>query len=456
MENFFHGKPMREWLDQCPVAADIIATRPVFWLNPQRKSLSAAQTFIDFDHMDVQDAADRLERFRPYFARTFPETVPAGGLIESPLRHIPAMHAAIEEKYDIKIPGRLLVKLDSHLPISGSIKARGGIYAIAKFAETTAIAKGLLNITDNYALLASARCHELFRQYSIIVGSTGNLGLSIGIIGTELGFRVIVHMSADAKQWKKEMLRARGVRIVEHNADYSIAVAQGRQQAMTDPFSHFVDDENSRDLFLGYAVAARRLQAQFDEQSIQVDADHPLLVYLPCGVGGGPGGVSFGLKLAFGDNVHCFFGEPTQSPAMLVGLATGLDNEISALQLGIKNKTIADGLAVSRPSGLVCRVMRHMLSGIFTAQDTEMHRLLALLADCEDLHLEPSAVIGFAGFARITRAWEKLSLSPARQQQATHLIWATGGSMVPDSVWQQDFRQGKRLLANGDTSKRKR
>ncbi|TKB24187.1 D-serine ammonia-lyase [Desulfopila sp. IMCC35006] len=443
---------MRDWLDQCPVLADIIATRPVFWLNPERKSCSEAQAFIDFDHTDQQDAADRLDRFRPYFARTFPETAPAGGLIESPLRHIPAMHAAIEDYYGIEIPGRMLVKLDSHLPISGSIKARGGIYAIAKFAEATAIASGLLKITDNYALLASARCHDLFHRYSIIVGSTGNLGLSIGIIGAELGFRVIVHMSADAKHWKKEMLRARGVSIVEHDADYSIAVAKGREQAKADPFSYFVDDENSRDLFLGYAVAAKRLQAQFDEHSIQVDADHPLLVYLPCGVGGGPGGVSFGLKLAFGDNVHCFFGEPTQSPAMLVGLATGLDHEISALQLGIKNKTIADGLAVSRPSQLVCRVMRHMLSGIFTAEDREMYRLLALLADSEDIRLEPSGVIGFAGFARLTKAWEELHLTPARQQQATHLIWATGGSMVPDSVWQQDFRQGRHLLANGDAS----
>lgn len=450
MEKQFHGKPMREWLDQCPVLTDIIAGRAAFWLNPEIRPFSTVQAFIDFAHTEVHDAAARLERFRPYFAQTFPETAPAGGLIESPVQHIPAMHAAIEDRYRCSIPGRLLMKLDSHLPISGSIKARGGIYAIAKFAETTAIASGLLKRTDNYALLASAQCHDLFRRYSIIVGSTGNLGLSIGIIGAALGFRVIVHMSADAKQWKKEMLRARGVTVVEHDADYSIAVAKGRQQAMADPFSHFVDDENSRDLFLGYAVAARRLQAQFHEQSIQVDANHPLLVYLPCGVGGGPGGVSFGLKLAFGDNVHCFFGEPTQSPAMLAGLATGLDNDISAQQLGIKNKTIADGLAVSRPSGLVCRVMRHLLTGIFTAEDSEMYRLLALLAQSEHIRLEPSAVIGLAGFARITEVSKKLSLTSVQQQQATHLIWATGGSMVPDSVWQQDFRQGIRLLADGD------
>jgi len=447
MEKILHGKPIQAWLTQYPVLADLIAAKPTFWLNHQRKSFAEAQSLIDFTEADVKDAAERLERFRPFITQAFPETAATGGTIESPIQYIRAMHREIDKQYTVTIPGKLFVKLDSHLPISGSIKARGGIYEILKFAETTAIAKGFLRITDNYQLLASAHCRELFRRYSIVVGSTGNLGLSVGIIGAKLGFHVTVHMSADAQQWKKEMLRSKGVVVVEHNTDYSQAVAEGRKQAKDSPFCHFVDDENSRDLFLGYAVAAERLRAQFQEQSILVDKDHPLLVYLPCGVGGGPGGVTFGLKLAFGDNVHCFFGEPTQAPAMLTGLATGLHEAISAQQLGVENTTIADGLAVSRPSGLVSRAMQHILSGIFTVPDDETYSLLALMAQCENVHLEPSAVVGFAGFARIGGIFEKLSMPHYQQHHATHLVWATGGSMVPDSVWQDYFKQGTNRLS---------
>ena len=418
------------------VLEDLRAMRETLWLNPGLRPAAEGLAAAPVTAGDVAGAAARLKRFAPYIARVFPETGPAGGLIESPLTPIPAMQAALGG-----FPGRLLLKEDSRLPISGSIKARGGIYEVLCLAEEIALREGGLRLTDDYARLAEPAFRELFGQYAVAVGSTGNLGLSIGIMSAALGFRVSVHMSADARQWKKDLLRSRGVTVVEYAGDYSRAVAEGRRQAQADPRCHFVDDENSRTLFLGYAVAAERTARQLAELDIRVDKDHPLFVYLPCGVGGGPGGVAFGLKLIYGDSVHCFFAEPTHAPCMTLGLATGLHDGVCVADYGIDGRTAADGLAVGRPSRLVGRIMAPLLTGCFTVEDSRLYRLLRQMADTERIRLEPSALAGVPGMGLVCGGgWARGAGIPL--ERAVHIAWATGGSMVPPAEWQSYYELG--------------
>ena len=416
------------------VLEDLRAMKETFWLNPRLRPAAEGLAAAPVTAADVADAAARLERFAPYIARVFPETRPAGGIIESPLTPIPAMQAALGS-----FPGRLLLKQDSHLPISGSIKARGGIYEVLHLAEEIALREGVLSLEDSYEKLAEPDCRALFGRYAVAVGSTGNLGLSIGIMSAALGFRVTVHMSADARQWKKDLLRSKGVTVVEYAGDYGKAVAEGRRQAQGDPRCHFVDDESSRTLFLGYAVAAQRTARQLADLGIPVDRDHPLLVYLPCGVGGGPGGVAFGLKLLYGDSVHCFFAEPTHAPCMTLGLATGLHDGICVGDYGIDGKTAADGLAVGRASGLVSRIMDPLLTGCFTVEDARLYRLLGLLADTENIRLEPSALAGLPGMSLVGDWAERQGID---LRNAVHIAWATGGSMVPEDIWQEYYSLG--------------
>lgn len=429
-----------------PLVQELIDLKQVAWFNPGVTTTEAGLPYVGLTLEDVKDAQARLARFAPYLMKAFPETQAMQGIIESDTVAIPEMQAALAARYQTPLTGKMYLKKDSHLPISGSIKARGGIYEVLTHAEKLALEAGLLSTGDDYAVLFSDEFRQFFSQYRIAVGSTGNLGMSIGIMSAKLGFSVSVHMSADARQWKKDKLRSHGVNVVEYEQDYSIAVEQGRKEAEKDPSCFFIDDENSSTLFLGYAVAGLRLKKQFAEKGITVDEQHPLFVYLPCGVGGGPGGVAFGLKLAFGDAVHCFFAEPTHSPCMLLGVHTGLHDAISVQEIGIDNITAADGLAVGRASGFVGRAMERLIDGYYTIDDAEMYNLLGLLDQTEAIRLEPSALAGMPGCVHVTRNQAYLqaeSLTPERMANATHLVWATGGGMVPEDEMQKYLSQAK-------------
>ncbi|KXI79083.1 D-serine dehydratase [Bacillus cereus] len=440
-------KEIEKLKEEYPLLNKLIATEEVFWVNPNMEKYETAIKDSPLNDENVKDAEERLKRFAPYIAKVFPETKETKGIIESPLVKIPSMKQALEKNYEQPILGELLLKCDSHLPISGSIKARGGIYEVLKHAEQLALQHGMLTEEDDYSILDSDTCREFFAKYSIAVGSTGNLGLSIGIMSAKLGFNVTVHMSADAKQWKKDLLRSKGVNVIEYEADYSKAVEEGRQQADADSRCYFVDDENSHDLFLGYAVAASRLQKQLEELEVVVDEEHPLFVYLPCGVGGGPGGVAFGLKLLYKDNVHCFFAEPTHSPCMLLGMMTGLHDGISVQDFGIDNKTDADGLAVGRASGFVGKTMEPFLSGNYTVSDEELYRLLKELADTENIYLEPSALACMIGPVKVCKedAYLQKQQLKEKMKKGTHIVWGTGGSMVPEDVINGYYKTGERL-----------
>ncbi|AYM91051.1 D-serine ammonia-lyase [Serratia sp. 3ACOL1] len=430
-----------------PLVQRLMDLEAVTWFNPNTTKLEEGLPYVGLTQNDVAEAEARLQRFAPYLCLAFPETQQTNGIIESEVVAIPAMQSALEQRYEQAIAGKMWLKKDSHLPISGSIKARGGIYEVLTHAEKLAIEAGMLSVDDDYSILFSDKFRQFFSQYSIAVGSTGNLGMSIGIMSAKLGFSVSVHMSADARAWKKRKLREHGVNVVEYEQDYGVAVAQGRKQAESDTHCFFIDDENSQTLFLGYAVAGGRLKKQFAQMNIQVDQDHPLFVYLPCGVGGGPGGVAFGLKLAFGDHVHCIFAEPTHSPCMLLGIHTGLHDHIAVQDLGIDNVTAADGLAVGRASGFVGRAMERLLDGFYTLSDQEMYDLLGLLAAVEGIQLEPSALAGMAGPARVCADPHYLGshkIDAQRIANATHLVWATGGGMVPEEEMAKYLAAAKR------------
>ncbi|WP_342319341.1 D-serine ammonia-lyase [Corynebacterium mayonis] len=356
------------------IVDSLVAAKPVSWRRGETSN------YLNPDIVaKVHEAAARFSRFEPWVAKTYG----GHGVIES------ALQRALVNDRDVWL------KRDDALPISGSIKARGGIHEVFRLSEQYPVDKPPL-----------------------VVCSTGNLGLSIGTVGPALGFDTEVHMSADAKQWKKNRLVDKGAQVVEHDAQFSDVIAAARDAA-TQAGAFFIDDEDSLGLLAGYAVAGERLKAQFDALGMKFSATNPLHIYLPCGVGGGPGGVTFGVKMVYGDAVRCHVVEPVTCPAMTLGQITGRGCEISCADIGLSGVTIADGLAVQRPSPLVSREVAHLFSGFHTVTDTEALRATAQLEEATGVLVEPSAAVATLVASRA-------------EEKGTHLAWLTGGSLIPE------------------------
>lgn len=417
-----------------PVVAALSRSEETAWFSARPTPTIDGIKASGIDPAITEDARARFRRFAPWFAERFPDTRPTHGILESPLVGVPDLQTELGNRYGKALPGKLWIKRDDLLPVSGSIKARGGIHEVLQVAERIALEAGLMEPTDDARVLMTPEVQELLSAHGIAVGSTGNLGLSIGIVASELGFNTTVHMSMDARAWKKELLRSRGVTVVEHAGNFSDAVAAGRRTAQEDPSVWFVDDESSLSLFAGYSVAGERLASQLASLEVTVDAQHPLFVYLPCGVGGGPGGVAFGLKQTYGDAVHCIFVEPVSSPCMSLGVRTSLHDAISVADIGLDGLTAADGLAVGRPSRLVGEHLQQLIDGYVTITDERMKACVGLLHTLEGIDVEPSAAAGVPGPWQVLANKTYLStfgFDDAALASATHIIWSTGGSMVP-------------------------
>jgi len=427
----------------------------IFWENPELKDAETANKQAPYTFSDIQDVEDRLQRFAPFIQIAFPETIESEGILDSKISPVTEIKTWLGKEYDTNLPGDLYIKRDDLLPVSGTIKSRGAIYEVLKHAETLALDAGLLkDMDEDYSIFASEDFTQFFTEHNITVGTTGNLGISVGAMGRALGFQVTVHMSTEAKAWKKEFLRERGVEVVEHSTNFSKAVKKGRQASAEDPKSYFVDDEFSEELFLGYTVGGYRMKEQLGKKGIQVDQDHLLFVYLPCGIGGSPSGITFGLKHAFGDHVHCFFAEPTKMPSFLIGLGTQLFDKISVEDIGLGGQTVADGLAVPTTSALVSKLMSNYFSGGYTLKDKTFSTILTELYELEDIFLEPAAVAGLPGPFKLLKTeagknYLKKNDLINKLDQATHIAWGTGGSMVPLKDKNKFIQEGQHQKIEG-------
>ncbi|MFR9256125.1 MAG: hypothetical protein ACLVJ6_11830 [Merdibacter sp.] len=108
------------------------------------------------------------------------------------------------------------------------------------------------------------------------------------------------------------MLRGLGVHVIEYENDYSKAVAEAAARPRPIQLA-FIDDENSKDLFLGYTVAALRLKSSWNRCRLQLTKRIRCLFISRAAWAAGPAVLHSASRASMGMR-RIVFAEPTHSP----------------------------------------------------------------------------------------------------------------------------------------------
>lgn len=427
----------------------LLEKRPLMWANPNLRPLERAGADVPAMGEKVAKTCENWVRMAPLLSACFPALQPKRGRLRSQLLPVPGL-----ERMMPRDAGRYFVKSDNDLQVSGSTHVRGAIYEVTLLAMVLGRKLGLLSGDEGPMALASPEARRAFSAYKVVTASAGNLGLAVGRAAQGLGFQAEVHMPRSARSWIERELRACGINVVLHSGGFRKANAQALAAAEVERTSYFVDEKHSKLLFFGASAAAAELQAQLVRQNIQIGADHPLFLYLPCGSGSAPGGIALGARQMFGRHVHCFFAEPVCTPRTLAALSSPRHEPVNVRDMGLRSRTAAAGLSEPELAPLVAGAMETQLSGVYTVEDDTMFRWLAQAQDRAGLQLDPGSAASLAGPEMLMRseagkAYLKKHRLQDKMDQAVHVMWATAGGCMPDADYERCLMRG-RMLTEGD------
>lgn len=148
------------------------------------------------------------------------------------------------------------------------------------------------------------------------------------------------------------------------------------------------------------------------------------------------GGLTFGLRMIFGETVFVVFVEPMASACMCVAMAQGGGKAVSVYDCGLSNDTIADGLAVPHASELVLEVVGQDIDACIALPDQASREWVKRVWADAQLKLEPSAAMSLTAIEPLKIALEDKpnAATQLNFEAAVHVEWATGGSNLSIST----------------------
>jgi threonine dehydratase len=209
------------------------------------------------------------------------------------------------------------------------------------------------------------------REAGVVAASAGNHGQAVARAAREAGISATVFMPAETPMAKVEATRNYGAQAELVGADFEEALAGAREHAAGTgaTFVHAFEDP---EVIAGQGTIGLELAEQLSEVET---------VVIPVGGGGLASGIALALR-------------GVQSGVRLVGVqAASCAPYAGGTTFGY---TIAEGIAVKKPSEVTGKLLDELLDGIVTVSDEEISEAIVLLVERAKLVVEGAGAAGVA------------------------------------------------------------
>ena len=249
--------------------------------------------------------------------------------------------------------GEVFLKLEC-LQRTGSFKIRGATYAISQFKPSE-------------------------KERGCIAASAGNHAQGVAYAATTAGIESTIVMPELASAAKIIATQGYGAEVVLHGTSYDDAVMKAEQKS-ADKGAIFLHSFDNVDIIAG--------QGSIGLELIEDEPDLDIVV-VPVGGGGLISGISIAIKKIRPD-IKVIGVQASGCPSMVESIRNGLIIEIT------KTETIADGIAIKKPSETTLKIVNKSVDDIITVTDDEIsHSIFLLLERCK-LVVEPAGAVGLA------------------------------------------------------------
>jgi len=251
--------------------------------------------------------------------------------------------------------GRRVILKAENLQRAGSFKVRGALSALSLLTEAQ-------------------------RGRGVVAASAGNHAQGVALAASHLGIAATVFMPVGASIPKVAATRAYGAAIRLEGADLGEAVDEATAFA-TETGARFIHPYDDPAIIAGQGTLGLELVEQLNEPAATF--------VIPVGGGGLIAGTALAIKSHHPDS-RVVGVQSSAVPAYLESRRAGAPTTVPV------QTTVADGIAVGRPSAIAFSLIEQHVDDIVAVDDPPVTEAVALLLERAKLLVEPSGAVGMA------------------------------------------------------------